>query len=302
MSASNPSSSGATLTLKNFYSFNGQTGGLGNYNTEEDTLEEVAMPLRMLLLDTDAFYAKRSSQNGTRRKVVSTMGHPRYNKTIQIRYDDQLPGEATNVIYTGPWSKATKKQLEAAGVPSVAYHKTFFFAEALADKTVVRSRLQLHGKAMMAYIDQSNAAIKLETANGNKPKDRNLNDTDFVVTIVGTEITPSTIGAPSHIPIFKFELASDKAKALQIEQDYALQAELAEYFDNGFAQEDPADVSSAAAAPQATPQATPQSAPPATNPTASAPTNPVANPPAAPVVPPPPPAAPPAPTDDDLPF
>lgn len=296
MSASNPNQSREGIPVQNYLSFNGKTGKFGNKIGEQD-IQDVPLPMRFILLDGSAFMAENSTMNGTVRKVKSNIGHYTYQRTLTVKYDDLRADEQP--LYVGEWTGTTKDNpnIKANGVRFV---NVFYLCGIGADNKPCLDRLKLKGKASWAFSDfrkktvsAAKAALAAENAKAlaaNQPtKEDTITEYDFVYTVTGTEITPSLKGDPSPVPVFKAEPISEKAKAVQLEQDFILQGLLVKYYD--FQHEET--------------QAVTEPAPPAAQPAPvqqAAPAPPVQQPAPPPAAPPVQQAPPPPPVDTDLPF
>lgn len=243
MSASNPTASRTGIPAVNYYSWSGKEGRIGNKVGTED-LVNVPFPLRILPLDFDAFCVENAGFDVKQgiRKVKSTIAHPTYQKKITIRYDDIRHGEteAQRILFEGPWYAGAAKS-EKLAATKVKYNNLLYFIEAAPDKSIILSRFKFHGTASYAFSEARKAAIKEAADRGVKATQE-----DFIYTITGaTEITTS-VGTKTLVPVFTWEPISEKAKALQIEEDIKLQALFAEYFGNGAQPEETVDVSDAA--------------------------------------------------------
>lgn len=284
MSASNPTSR-TGIPVVNYYSWTGKEGKIANKVGTED-LVNVPFPLRLLPLDFDATCVENTGFDVKQgiRKVKSNISHPKYQKEITARYDTRLQGETDDqlVVFKGPWYAGAAKTIAHT---KAKLHNLTFFMEIGPDKKVILSRLKLHGTASYAFSQARNAAVQEAAARGEIKTQE-----DFIYTITGAVSVPNNAGTTSFVPTFTWEPLSEKAKALQIEEDIKLQTLFSVYFSERTA---PAaspvgTANSAFATPQVQAQPAPvaQAAPPPVEPPVQA-------------TPPPPPA----PVEDgDLPF
>lgn len=287
MSASNPVGQKPAIDVKNYYSFNGKLGVISNKIGQEN-LKDVPFPLRLLPLDLKPYVIENTNydvEKGGKRKVKSNILHPNYHTEVVLKYTDRIASDtdASMVIFQGKWYAGAANTLTHV---NAKLSNLFYFAEVDADKEVVWSRLKLRGKAAYEFSKARKEAVKSQADLGNF-----VDEYQFVYTITSVIKTPSAKGDDSFVPVFAWELISEKARIVQIDEDLKLQAVFQEYFASQSAPvvSPVGTANSAFATPQVQPQPAPaaQAAPP-----------PVEAPPVQATPPPPP-----APVEDDsLPF
>lgn len=173
--------------VKATYFFNGETGKCGFLSDESNEIQEHALPLHLIVLDTKPYIIGGSTGIGTKaRKIKSTLAYAGKMDKIKVWYQDSKEA----LLENGTW-EANKDRLRAIG----AQYTNCMYAYDPKNDCIVR--VQFRGKSYAALLEFSKAE-KL----GNDIA-HSLGEREMGLSIMPMIATPSSSGKDSFVPTFK---------------------------------------------------------------------------------------------------